>query len=271
MDANALLPILSGAIVGASLGLTGGGGSIFAVPLLLYALNVPVGTAMGLSLATVGLTAGFGALLRIVHREIEWRAGIIFSIAGMIFAPFGTRLGQQIPPVVLLSTFAILMAWTGWRMWRGAASSGPDIPGRCVSRGPGNFGTECYIRLGLGGTVAGLLSGLFGVGGGFIIVPVLLFVTGTTIHRAVATSLLVIFLISISGVTAHVLHGQLFPMPLSLLFIGGGLVGMIFGGWLRSRLSVSLMKKIFATGMWLTALWMLAKNLHPLLHRIHTP
>lgn len=259
MDTSVMLSLLSGAVVGISLGLTGGGGSIFAVPLLIYALGVPVGTAMGLSLATVGLTAGFGALLRIVHREVEWRAGIIFSIGGMIFAPLGTNIARHVPPFLLLGAFAILMAFTGWRMWRNGSSE-EDCPSRCVARGPGNFGPECYLRLGLGGAASGLLSGLFGVGGGFIIVPVLLFVTGVSIHRAVATSLLVIFLISISGVTAHVLHGQLFPMPLSLLFIGGGLAGMIAGGRLRSRLSVPVMRKTFAIGMWLVAAWMLVKN-----------
>lgn len=258
--------VLAGILVGASLGLTGGGGSIFAVPLLLYALNVPVGTAMGLSLATVGLTAGFGAILGMTRSGIEWRAGIIFSLAGMIFAPLGTVIARHTPPVVLLSTFALLMAFTGWRMWRSSGNRGSEKPSRCVARSSGDFGPECYVRLGLGGTLAGVLSGLFGVGGGFIIVPVLLFVTGTSIQRAVTTSLLIIFLIAVSGVSAHVLHGQLFPQPLSILFIGGGFTGMIFGAWLRSRISAPAMKKVFATGMWLVALWMLWKSFPPTVH-----
>jgi hypothetical protein len=261
MDANFLLSLAFGLLVGTSLGLTGGGGSIFAVPLLLYGLSVPVGTAMGLSLATVGITAGFGALLRLWHGEVEIKAGVLFALGGMITAPLGTTLGRLLPPTVLLSAFALLMLYVGWRMWRGRGAEDGIQESRCVARGPGKFGPECYARLGGGGAAAGLLSGLFGVGGGFIVVPALLYVTGMSIHRAVATSLLVIFLISISGVTAHVLHGQLFPMPLSALFLAGGCAGMLAGSGLRSKLSGPALQKIFAAGMWLVAVWMLVKNL----------
>lgn len=261
MDTHTILSLIFGLLVGLSLGLTGGGGSIFAVPLLLYGLSIPVGTAMGLSLATVGVTAGFGAVLRWIHGEVEWRLGFLFALAGMFTAPLGTSLGRMIPPTFLLAAFAMLMLFVGWRMWNSSNDS-HGKPSRCVLKEgeQGSLGWECYLRLGSGGVVAGVLSGLFGVGGGFIIVPVLLFVTGMSIHRAVATSLMVIFLISISGVTAHVLHGQLFPMPLSLLFIGGGFGGMLLGSQLRAKLSGASLQRIFAVGMWITAVWMLAKN-----------
>jgi uncharacterized membrane protein YfcA len=105
------------------------------------------------------------------------------------------------------------------------------------------------------------MSGLFGVGGGFIIVPALLYVTGMSIHRAVATSLLVIFLISLSGVAAHVAHRQQFPLPITALFISGGFAGMFAGNALRARLPASMLQKVFAVGMWLVATYMLARNL----------
>jgi len=255
-----LLGLAYGLIVGISLGLTGGGGSIFAVPLLIYGLGVPVGTSIGLSLASVGITAGFGAALRLKAKEVDLRAGLVFAAAGMALAPAGAWLGTSVSTALLLSTFAVLMAFVGTRMWRGKA--GADVvPGPCVARPGGGFGPGCYVRLAAAGCAAGLMSGLFGVGGGFIIVPALLYVTGMSIHRAVATSLLVIFLISLSGVAAHVAHGQQFPMPITALFIGGGFAGMFAGNALRTRLPASVLQKVFAVGMWLVAAYMLARNL----------
>lgn len=152
------------------------------------------------------------------------------------------------------------MAFVGVRMWQGKAGAGV-VPGPCVARPTGGLGPGCYARLSAAGCAAGLLSGLFGVGGGFIIVPALLYVTGMTIHRAIATSLLVIFLISLSGVSAHLAHGQSFPMPLTALFVGGGFAGMFAGSALRTRFSGHAVQRLFAIGMWLVAAYMLIRNL----------
>ena len=86
--------LLYGVVMEISLGLTGGGGSIFAVPLLIYGLGVPVRSAIGLSLAVGGATAGFGAMLRLRAREIDLRAGIVFALGGMVFAPARTWIGH---------------------------------------------------------------------------------------------------------------------------------------------------------------------------------
>ena len=94
---------LYGLVVGISLGLTGGGGSIFAVPLLIYGLGIPIRSAIGLSLAVVGATAGFGAMLRLKAREIDLRSGMVFAIGGMVFAPLGTWIGSFLPASLLLS------------------------------------------------------------------------------------------------------------------------------------------------------------------------
>lgn len=261
-----LLGLFFGLVVGLSLGLTGGGGSIFAVPLLIYGLGVPVGASIGLSLGAVGITAGFGALLRLREHEVDLRAGLVFAVTGMVLAPLGAWFGTKIPAAWLLSIFALLMTFIGLRMWRGKGGDETGT-GPCQKRSDGGFGPGCYLRLGAAGCLAGMLSGLFGVGGGFIIVPALLYVTGMGIHRAVATSLLVIFLISLSGVTAHLVHGQPFPMPVTALFIAGGFAGMLAGGALRSRLSGPVLAKVFASAMWFVALFMLARNLPDLFDR----
>jgi uncharacterized protein len=257
-----LLGVAFGIVVGVSLGLTGGGGSIFAVPLLTYGLGVPVGTALGLSLASVGATAGFGAALRLRAREIALQAGLIFSVVGMAMAPIGAMIGHRISPAILLSAFALIMGYVGMRMWRdrGQASvrSGP-----CVTQGRGKLTAGCYAMLAIAGAASGLLSGLFGVGGGFVIVPSLLY-AGIKIHQAVATSLMVIFLISVSGVVANLVQGERFPVGVTALFLGGCFGGMIAGSAFRSRLSGSALQKTFAVAMWLVAAFMLARNLSTL-------
>ena len=260
MSPSDWMGLFYGMLVGVSLGLTGGGGSIFAVPLLIYGLGISPRAAVGLSLAAVGATAGFGAALRWKAREIEMVPGIFFAVGGIVFAPLGAWLGHFIPSAILLSVFAILMAYVAWRMWRGAAET-ESAPGPCVIRGKGKLGPGCRARLMAAGAAAGVLSGLFGIGGGFIIVPALLYVTGTSIHRAVATSLMVIFLISVSGVAAYWMQNQPFPMPMSLLFILGGFAGMLLGTGLRAHFKRTALHKTFAVAMWLVGAYVLFKNL----------
>lgn len=243
-----------GLAVGLSLGLTGGGGSLFALPLLVYALHTGTATAAALSLTAVGLSAALGAVLQ--RRAVQGRAGLIFAAGGMLCTPAGAWLNHRLPPESVLTGFALLLLLAAWRMWRGqsgaALTAGPCQPGgkRLLTR-------ACVLRLLSGGAAAGLLSGLFGVGGGFIIVPVLVLVTGSPIHRAIATSLLIIALISAAGVAAHFWYGTVLPMPLSALFTGGALAGMFTGSAVRSRLSPERLRQIFAGAMALLGAWML--------------
>jgi uncharacterized membrane protein YfcA len=130
---------LYGLVVGISLGLTGGGGSIFAVPLLIYGLGIPVRSAIGLSLAVVGASAGFGAMLWLKARDIDLRSGMVFALGGMVFAPLGTWIGSFLPASLLLSCFAVLMSFVGWRMWVGKAENADSV-GPCVLRGDGKAG-----------------------------------------------------------------------------------------------------------------------------------
>ncbi|MCA9055138.1 MAG: sulfite exporter TauE/SafE family protein, partial [Planctomycetaceae bacterium] len=109
-----------GVIVGFSLGLTGGGGSIFAVPLLVYGLGVPARDAVTISLAAVGLTALFGAVQRWRAGQVEVRTGLMFAVAGMFGAPIGAWLSGLLSDVILLTLFAVLMLFVAVRMWRKA-------------------------------------------------------------------------------------------------------------------------------------------------------
>lgn len=205
------MSLIFGAIVGLSLGLTGGGGAIFAVPMLVYGLGMATREAVGISLAAVGVTSFIGFLGRWRTRPVEIRTGLLFAVAGMVGAPIGSWLAGLIPEPLLLTLFAILMLVVSNRMWSKAVASTQSATTACPVENPDEDGPSCQrdaegnLRLTsrcaslllLVGLLTGVLSGLFGVGGGFVIVPALILFSGMAIHRAVGTSLLVITLVSI--------------------------------------------------------------------------
>ncbi|MEO6808514.1 MAG: sulfite exporter TauE/SafE family protein [Isosphaeraceae bacterium] len=277
LGGQAPLGLVFGALVGFSLGLTGGGGSIFAVPLLVYGLAVRPREAIGISLAAVGATAMVGGLRRLARGEVEVRTGLIFAVAGMLGAPVGSWLGGLLAEGVLLTLFAVLMAAVALRMWvqanrqpeetlavRAGVATLADEPGPACRRDPGGrlrLTSRCFAVLALAGLVTGVLSGLFGVGGGFVIVPALVFVTGLGIHRAVATSLLVIALVSASGVASYLVQGRPLPWSLSALFVVGGLFGMELGAHAGRRLSGPRLQKLFAAAMVAVAIFIMVNRL----------
>jgi uncharacterized membrane protein YfcA len=255
--------VASGVVIGFSLGLTGGGGSIFALPLLIYLLGAGVREAVGISLVAVGATSLFGALLRLRAGELEWKTGLIFALAGMGAAPLGTALGARLPTALTLTAFSLLMVGVGVKMWRGNSDGLPGGGTRHCARTEKevlSLTPRCFLVLGTAGLLTGALSGLFGVGGGFIVVPALVLVSGMPTHRAVTTSLLVIAMICASGVAAYYLSGEGLPGRLTLWFLGGGFLGMFLGIALRSRLSGTGLNRVFAAAMWAVALFMIAKN-----------
>jgi len=271
------LGLLCGAVVGFSLGLTGGGGSIFAVPLLVYGLDVAPREAVGISLAAVGATALLGAIQRLRAREVEIGIGLLFAAGGVLGAPVGSWLGRQLSADVLLLLFAGLMAFVAARMWSRAIrrpeetrvvraslekSPQPRAPAcRHDPSGQIKLTAPCMGVMTVVGVSTGLLSGLFGVGGGFAIVPALVFFSTIDIHRAVATSLLAIALISFSGVAAHLAAGQIFAFDLTGLFIAGGAVGMGLGMLLSRRISGPRLQKLFATAIALVAVSIVVQKL----------
>ena len=230
------LSVVFGAMVGFSLGLTGGGGAIFAVPMLVYGLGIEPRQAVGISLASVGAMSAVGLLGRCRTGQVEFRTGLIFAIAGMFGAPVGSWLSDQIPELLLLMLFAILMLVIAARMWNTASDPASDISMAGAAEDEGAAGptcrrdvagklrltSRCAALLIAVGVATGILSGLFGVGGGFVIVPSLVLFSGMAVHRAVGTSLLVITLVSMAGVTSHLLSGRTISVDTALLFVTGG-------------------------------------------------
>ncbi|MBX9790199.1 MAG: sulfite exporter TauE/SafE family protein [Pirellulales bacterium] len=271
-----LLTVMFGALVGFSLGLTGGGGAIFAVPLLVYGLGVDAREAVGVSLLTVGATAlvGFGQRAR--AGLVEFPTGLLFAVAGMIGAPVGALLADRIPDAVLLGAFALLMLVIAARMWLKAADSTAALPiltreatleadaGPTCRRDPAgklHLTSRCAMLLGATGLGAGVLSGMFGVGGGFIIVPALVVFSGMGIQRAIGTSLLVITLISASGSASHLLAGKDLTLSTAGLFTVGSLAGLFAGTGLAQRLAGPTLQQVFAVAIVVVAVFVLLRTL----------
>jgi len=268
------LAVLFGSLVGFALGLTGGGGGVFAVPLLVYGLAVAPREAVGISLASVGGTALSGVIPRLIRSEVELRTGLLFAIAGMLGAPLGSYLSTLISESLLLVMFGFLMLLVAWRMW--AKSRNPQLAtGVCVTEsdevtdrsacqrdeaGTLRLTSKCARLLVLIGVLTGVLSGMFGVGGGFVIVPALVLFSGMEIHRAVGTSLLVIVLISISGVASYLLSGRELSLELTAQFFVGGMAGMWLGGIVARKLKGPTLQKVFAMAVVLVAVFVIGKS-----------
>jgi uncharacterized membrane protein YfcA len=265
--------VVSGGLVGLSLGLTGGGGAMLAVPLLVYGLAVESRSAVAMSLLSVGVTAVLGTILRARQHQVEWPTGLVFAVAGMMGAPLGSWLGQFISETVLLTLFAGLMLLVAEEMWRKSHAASAEtlcpIPprGRSTStcqrdsEGQLHLTSRCAALLLAVGILSGVLSGLFGIGGGFIIVPALILFSSMPIRRAVGTSLLVISLVSVSGVATQLRVGTPLPMEIALPFVIGSFSGLILASTVSHRLAGPTLQRGFAAVIVVIAVGMLTANL----------
>ena len=251
---------------------------MFAVPLLVYGLAVAPREAVGISLTAVGGTALLGVIPRLFRREVELRTGFLFAMFGMLGAPLGNWVSSLIPENTLLVLFALLMFYVAFRMWRKSrqaeesavqvdcgGSSGADVPHsrqacQRTSDGQLRLTSRCAMLLSALGFLTGFLSGMFGVGGGFVIVPALVLFSGMAIHQAIATSLMVIVLVSISGISSYLISGGTVSWTLTGLFIIGGFLGMQFGSAVSKKVSGPRLQKIFATAVVMVALFVIAKS-----------
>ncbi len=263
-----LISLLFGSLVGFALGLTGGGGGIFAVPLLVYGMALTGREAVGVSLAAVGGTALVGMTPRLFKGEVDWATGLLFAVAGMVGAPLGNELANHLPESVLLTLFGLLMMVVAWRMWvKGSSKPNADTSSpenswcRRNIHGHLQLTVPCGILLATLGLATGILSGLFGVGGGFIIVPALVLLTGMKIHHAIGTSLMAIALISSSGLLSYILTGNPLPLMLVLEFLLGGIIGMGLGSLLSSRLDAHTLQKVFAIAIVAVGLFVISKSI----------
>ena len=247
-----LLGCLSGGVVGFILGMIGGGGSILAVPLILYFVRVPnVHLAIGTSALAVAANAAIGIFSHARAQTVKWKCGGIYAASGVIGALVGSTVGKNVDGNKLLFLFALVMIWVGTMMLRGRNKLG--FPGAQCNREK----APRVLGFGLG---TGLFSGFFGIGGGFLIVPGLIESTGMPILNAVGTSLIAVAAFGLTTAINYAASG-LVDWPLAFVFIGGGAVGGVIGTEVAGRLATrrGALTTVFAVLIYVVAAYMMWK------------
>jgi uncharacterized membrane protein YfcA len=247
-----LLGGFSGILVGFVLGLVGGGGSILAVPLMVYLVGVrSPHVAIGTSALAVAANAAIGLTNHARHGHVKWRCSIVFALSGIAGAAVGSTLGKAFDGQKLLFLFALVMIGVGVLMLRRRSHAGdPEV----------RLGRENAAKLVGFGLGAGLFSGFFGIGGGFLIVPGLIAATGMPMIFAVGSSLVAVTSFGLTTAANYALSG-LVDWALALVFIAGGFLGSFAGTRAARRLSgAGHLTGVFAALIFIVAAYMLWKS-----------
>ncbi len=231
-----VLTLVGAVLIGVSLGLLGGGGSILAVPLLVYVADLPTREAIATSLLVVGATSAVGGRAHARPHRVRWRTGLVFGLAGMTGAYAGGRLAAYVPTAVLLTGFAVMMLATAFAMLRGQRDATAD--GKVPSR-------ELPVRrVVLDGALVGLVTGLVGAGGGFLVVPALVLLGGLPMPVAIGTSLVVIAMKSVAGLAGYLATVSL-DWGLAAAVTAAAVAGSLLGGRLVGRIPAALLRRAF--------------------------
>lgn len=239
-------------LVGIALGLLGGGGSILTVPLLAYVAGMDAKQAIATSLLVVGVTSAVGAISHARAGRVQWRTGLVFGVAGMAGAFAGGLLSRYIPGTVLLIGFAVMMIATAVAMLRGRK----DI----VSIDDGH--RTPAVKIVAEGLVVGLVTGLVGAGGGFLVVPALALLGGLPMPIAVGTSLVVIAMKSFAGLAGY-LSSVTIDWRLAAMVTAAAVVGALIGARLTSLVDPDSLRKAFGWFVLLMSSIILAEEIHP--------
>ena len=245
--------IIAGLLTGLLLGIFGSGGSIVTMPALLYLLDVPPKSAIAMSLGIVAITATITAIQHGLKGHVSLKITAIFGLFGVLGTYAGARLGVITPVVIQLGIFAVIMYLAAWEMLKpkhksvGAASI--DCPA-------GDCPRIRYGHIALHGIAVGILTGLIGVGGGFLIVPALVLLSGLSMKQAVGTSLSIVALKSFAGFAGY---AGAVDMDYSLLgmFTAVAIVASLIGGHLGGRLPDALLRRGFGGFLLLVATYIL--------------
>ncbi|MHC6223186.1 sulfite exporter TauE/SafE family protein [Pseudomonas sp. X10] len=255
MIEHQVLGVVLGAIIGAVLALTGAGGGILAVPLLVFGLGLSMVEAAPIGLLAVGMAAAVGALLGLRQGLVRYRAAAFVALVGIAAAPLGLLLAHRLPNTPLALGFSLVLVYACLRIWRkagrelrGQPACGPRQIMPCVLnplQGRLRWTLPCARALAFTGLVSGLLSGLLGVGGGFVIIPALNRYTNLEMKSIVATSLAVIALVSTGSVVSASLGGVM-HWAVGAPFAVGAVSGLLATRPLASKLAGPRLQQLFA-------------------------
>jgi uncharacterized membrane protein YfcA len=245
------LTVVLAVLVGVSLGLLGGGGSILTVPLLAYVAGMDAKQAIATSLLVVGATSAVGAISHAKAGRVQWRTGLVIGAAGMAGAYVGGLLGHYIPGSVLLLGFAAMMIATAIAMLRGRKSTATADPAHRIP----------VIKVIAEGLVVGLITGLVGAGGGFLVVPALALLGGLSMPIAVGTSLIVIAMKSFAGLAGYLSTVQI-DWAVAGLVTAAAVVGGLVGARVSEKVNPDALRKGFGWFVLAMSSVILAEELH---------
>ncbi len=268
MQMNFLVPCLLGLVVGLLMGLTGSGGGIVSVPLLIFGLELPLSQAAPIALASMAVSAGLGAYLGFRAKILRYKAAALMSAMGLLLSPFGLWVSHLIPDKPLIIGFGVLLLFVSIRMLVQAYQSlksslpTPRTAALCElnpNTGKFTWTRSCLSVLFLTGGTTGFLSGLLGVGGGFMLVPALRKFTNLPMQSIVATTLGVIAIVSAGSALMASATGDM-NWTIATPFICGSVIGLLFGKKLIDRIHSSRVQQVFAVFTFCIACDLIYKN-----------
>ncbi len=256
-----------GILIGIIMGITGAGGGILSVPILVFTLNLPIAQASPIALSAITLAAAAGALIGFQGKVLRYKAAFLMSLIGLLLSPIGLWLAQIVPNAPLQVLFGIILLYVSVNLLnqahqekKGLSSLRNQPPCQLNTlTGKFNWSISCAKCLMFTGALAGFLSGLLGVGGGFVIVPALKKFTDLPMKSIVATSLGVLAIVSAGGATVSLFIGTL-NTKIAIPFALGTLIGLLIGKALEKKISGPRAQQMFATLALFVGISLIAKS-----------
>jgi uncharacterized membrane protein YfcA len=248
-----VLAIPMGILLGLVVGAIGGGGATLGLPVLVYVLGEEVGPASTASLIVVAIAAGIGAGALALRGHVCWRIALTFTAPAAAGSLLGTLANTAVSAKALILSFVPIMLIAAGATWQRAARSSSNEPGACPPARP--------VAIAISGAGVGVLTGFFGVGGGFMIVPVLTLWLGFSFRRAVATSLVIITLTGLSALASHLALGATIDVPVTVALSASTAAGALIGSTVAQRLPQAALGRAFAVVVGLLAAFLLLDTL----------